>query len=656
MSESETIPRLLVVGDEPDSMRIKAMVEDAGLSVVGLADGGAETQSAFERLSPSVVVVCAGLQHGDARAVIAELRERSQTRPVKVILIGEDSGPVRNALDASEFDVDRFVGRPLSAKALVFAVRSCLALTEVATTDTASGGTTAVTNVIGRLDRVVDAAITEFVESAIDSLDEIVGGDDPWPSLANEDDPDDNASESSPADEMEVVNEVEDGNWAHGRAREPTQVLSGGIPSPDDLGFGPPPLATQAALIHAEEARDLAHPVPTDADEVSPAHELRKRMSNMADRLFAPPMATGAGTRESPAVHARAQPTESGRLGRDDRDAPRLIGDMFRRGFTGTIKLCNRPAEKSIFFEKGRPTFAKSNLPHDRMGDLLFREGKISRQQHAHSRELVVESGRRMGEILVELGFLKRRELLPAVRRHVEDVIYSVFSWESGEYTVAPGELGPDEKIRLSRHPAALIVEGVRRKYSLDRLAALIGSSATVVSVLDPELLKAVLHTTDLSEAEQQAIHSFDGVRPIYEVAEVAQVDVLTAYQLAYGLIAVGAATSAGAETRHTETPRTRALVGETDIAIDRQRVLAKYALVVEADYFRLLGVRHTASSFEVRRAYEAARRDYSQESFPAKIREELAREIDQINELLDEAYAVLRDDDMRGAYAANLL
>jgi len=84
--------------------------------------------------------------------------------------------------------------------------------------------------------------------------------------------------------------------------------------------------------------------------------------------------------------------------------------------------------------------------------------------------------------------------------------------------------------------------------------------------------------------------------------------------------------------------------------------VLAKHALVHEADYFTLLGVRRDATTFEIRRAYEAARRDYSATIFPPELQRELAGELGEINRLIDEAYQVLRDDRVRRSYQANLL
>ena len=68
-----------------------------------------------------------------------------------------------------------------------------------------------------------------------------------------------------------------------------------------------------------------------------------------------------------------------------------------------------------------------------------------------------------------------------------------------------------------------------------------------------------------------------------------------------------------------------------------------------------VLGVRRDATAFEVRRAYESARRDYASETFPVEVQRELADPLREIAIVLDEAYRVLRDDEIRRQYLANL-
>jgi DnaJ-domain-containing protein 1 len=380
--------------------------------------------------------------------------------------------------------------------------------------------------------------------------------------------------------------------------------------------------------------------------------------------LLAPTLADAAGdanlgdTRLGDAVsRARPEPTKVD-LAKDDVAA--LIARLCREGWTGRAVFRRGDVEKGVFLDAGRPVFATSNLPHDRMGDLLFREGKITREQHARSREIVAETGRRMGEILVELGFLKRRELLPAVRRHVEDVIYSLFAWDDGSALLEPTDPARDEKIRLATHPSALVLEGIRRKYDAARLEARLGGPQTVIAPLKRDEVTTALAEADLSLEERAAAEMFDGHRTLADVAAATHLDESAVAHLAYGLVVLGLARrdDRGAHAHGSSLPAAPLQVttgggvsASGDVAIDRERVLAKHALVLEADYFTVLGVRRDASAFEIKRAYEAARRDYAPEALPGEIQRELAAPLSEIAE----AYRVLRDARVREQYLAHL-
>jgi hypothetical protein len=258
-----------------------------------------------------------------------------------------------------------------------------------------------------------------------------------------------------------------------------------------------------------------------------------------------------------------------------------------------------------------------------------------------------------MGEILVDFGYLKRRELLPAVRRHVEDIVYSLFGWTGGHYRITIDPQPSAERIRLSRHPAALVLEGIRRKLDRTSLEKLVGPPSTVIEVADRERLGAVINTGDLAPEERAALSAIDGQADLATVARSAGIDITDILPLAWGLVVLGLGS---ARRTDTEVPdESTALVGETDLAIDRERVRARWQLVTEADYFALLGVRRDATTFEIRRAYQAARRDFAVDSFPTDLRRELAQELDDIANVLDEAFRVLRDDRLRRTYLSNL-
>ncbi len=460
-----------------------------------------------------------------------------------------------------------------------------------------------------------------------------------------------------------------------------------------------------------------AAPDPANSTEVPPpsrgggrdfARELREKMTRMADRLFAQPGGSGpvdvsprhsheteidiGAFADEPSLPGNATeiiglrspdaaPSDDVSSGSTtpgawleparDRaasiasdvalgtaDAVNLIARCHRQGLTGRLVFRNDRHELVLFFDAGRLVFAASNQPADRMGAMLCREGKITRAQLSQCDQQVGKSGRRTGETLVDLGFLKRRELLPAVRRHLEDVLFSAFSWRTGTFVVVNDEVASVERIRMSRLVPALVVEGIRRKYDVDTLARIGVTPSAVLELADREKAAGVLAAMDVPAAERAAISEADGVAELGVLARKAGGDFVGIASVAYSLAVFGIATlRRGASTdEEPELDDTNALVGETDIAIDRARVLGRCQLVEEADYFAMLGVRREASAFEIRRAFDAARRDFALETFPAELRRELAREISAISQVLEEAFWVLRDDQLRASYLRHLV
>jgi hypothetical protein len=175
-----------------------------------------------------------------------------------------------------------------------------------------------------------------------------------------------------------------------------------------------------------------------------------------------------------------------------------------------------------------------------------------------------------------------------------------------------------------------------------------------VIEIPDRDRLNRIINAGDLAAEERTALGVFDGQADLAQIARNTGVDVADVLPLAWGLCALGLATARRTEPTFSE--ESTALVGETDLAIDRERVRARWQLVSDADYFALLGVRRDATAFEIRRAYQSARRDFAADYFPGDLRRELARELEDIASVLDEAFRVLRDDRLRLTYLSNLV
>jgi curved DNA-binding protein CbpA len=82
-----------------------------------------------------------------------------------------------------------------------------------------------------------------------------------------------------------------------------------------------------------------------------------------------------------------------------------------------------------------------------------------------------------------------------------------------------------------------------------------------------------------------------------------------------------------------------------------RARVRARMQLVDEGDYFAVLGVAKTATSYEVKRAFLELRRAFEPSRLLTPALGDLVEDVRKIASVLDEAYEILRDEGRRERY-----
>jgi len=140
-----------------------------------------------------------------------------------------------------------------------------------------------------------------------------------------------------------------------------------------------------------------------------------------------------------------------------------ILTYLNRQQKTGVLTVENKDIKKNIFVKNGSVIFASSNQNEDRLGEMLIRAGKITPEQYDKSVELLQQTGKRQGAILVELGYLTPKDLFREVKRQIKEIILSLFLWEEGTFSFE--ETPPStEVITLNMSMKSLISEGISRK------------------------------------------------------------------------------------------------------------------------------------------------------------------------------------------------
>jgi len=196
-----------------------------------------------------------------------------------------------------------------------------------------------------------------------------------------------------------------------------------------------------------------------------------------------------------PALEKPVQPREEvssdgkSRRGVLQDNLPQLITAFWQLQETGELGLQRGKVKKVIYFEKGKPAFALSNLAADRFGTFLTRVGKITEAQLRIATDAAMSQKRRTGDILIEMGLLQDAERMYYVAQQVKSILYSVFAWQEGHYVMTFHAKARREPIRLGIHPAQLIARGVKKLYTLQRLHRLLALEDQLIAAEDPPYL-----------------------------------------------------------------------------------------------------------------------------------------------------------------------
>jgi hypothetical protein len=345
-------------------------------------------------------------------------------------------------------------------------------------------------------------------------------------------------------------------------------------------------------------------------------------------------------------------------------DPARLVWRIAQARLSGTLTV--EPEAGSyrydVVIKEGLPRFVQSSRIEDRMLEMLKRQGQITADQAAECESEMVASGRRAGAVLLDRGWIKSSELIPTIRGHLENLLYAIFSLEEGRFRFDPRLPLQDEVVYLERRPAALVLEGVRRKYQLARLLRLVGGP-TVAPNKRPDADEGRLAGADVSGRDWRIIDAMDGRHTIATVAKqlgASERDVLALAWALYCLELVSlpqpdeAQAAAGAAVGDEAVGDAAAgdpAATKRDFDVDTQRVLHRHGVVREGDYFACLGADPSATPHEIDQAYRQAFLQFSPENLHPRVVERYDAELGEIREVLREAHAVLMDDGLRSRY-----
>lgn len=239
----------------------------------------------------------------------------------------------------------------------------------------------------------------------------------------------------------------------------------------------------------------------------------------------------------------------------DIEDLPfaRLLGQCFRARVTGALMLRRESVKKIVYFKEGVPVFVRSNLLDECLGRIMVEERLITQKECERSLELKRKaSGKRQGEILVEMGSISQHNLQFALELQMQEKLFEVFSWLDGTFQLNPQADYTGPQVALSMGPAALIHEGATRAMSTERIRR------DMVHVAGRPLLPSTDPTFRYQAQQLDAdadlvLDLVDGTRAAEAVLEDSEMGTHDAALLLYALLCAGLLRAPGPPPRMPE-------------------------------------------------------------------------------------------------------
>ncbi len=199
---------------------------------------------------------------------------------------------------------------------------------------------------------------------------------------------------------------------------------------------------------------------------------------------------------------------------------------------SGTLMLAGYGRHSYVLFSNGSLVYAGSDQEKFRLGALLVRKKKITRDQQQDIDATMRRQGGRFGQIAIQKGILTDEEIHESLKVQVSEVVYDAFVWTEGSFRFSEDLQLPDYAVTIAVDLSNLMMEGSRRIEEWEKAVHLLPDENVVFRVVSvPKDDKITL-----SADEWKVLFLVNGQRTLAELVTEAEDDALNVYRIIYGL------------------------------------------------------------------------------------------------------------------------
>src|SRR5258708_2177553 len=157
-----------------------------------------------------------------------------------------------------------------------------------------------------------------------------------------------------------------------------------------------------------------------------------------------------------------------------------VVATIAQGSWSGELAVFEHETARSIFFDAGNVVGATTNVPSERIGEILWRFGAITREEQERIVREAERTSKRIGDAAMDLELIQPDTLFRMMARQVEEVFYAAVHVADATFYVFDRF---DERVLTRRHhlgTGQLLMEAARRMDELRFFREKIPSDACV--------------------------------------------------------------------------------------------------------------------------------------------------------------------------------
>ena len=206
-----------------------------------------------------------------------------------------------------------------------------------------------------------------------------------------------------------------------------------------------------------------------------------------------------------------------------------FVGFVHQSRLSGLLTVSSDGIDRSIAFKDGEVRGAQSEAPGERIGEVALRLGHLSPEQLAEA----TGTGRPLGKVLVEKGFVSAPDLWKCLHEQVAAVFHAILISREGVFTMVD-EPEPEIGTPLAVNTQSLLMDGIRRIDEMSLFRARIPGPQAFLRRREPKV------PVTLKPQEVRLLDLVDGRRTLAEVARQAHQSEFDATKILYHLAQAG--------------------------------------------------------------------------------------------------------------------